>query len=410
MPCSKKSKANKGKPTKATFGTKILGTQLFRATQMCQGSTCHVVAQHGDISKLNKALLLTWEVCATIAIKTSKEISHRHVPKKTRQTKANKQRQHLWHKDSWDTTVWVPRCAHVRVPRYMSKRTAAREPRLRSRVRVNCACLLAQHVLSTGWTKQLYWLGKLCKFSNLTYDICVAMLEMKCETALPRLVEQSFLGHLCLKHTDVSALNVSHILAERGNFSRLSEALLHWDVVCRYSPRKTYPADKFSNKFGHLTQQNLFVAQRFLGHDCLGLHRCVRGQRVMLLHSMEMLFLLTWEVCATIAIKTSKEISQCYVPKKTRPTKATFVAQRFLGHNCWGLHRCVRGQRVMLLHSMEISASLTKLFCWLGKSVQPLPSRHPKRFHNAMFQKRQGKHRQTDKGNIWHRDSWDTTV
>ena len=47
-------------------GTKILGTQLFRNTQMCQGSTCHVVAQHGDISKLKKALLLTWEVCATI--------------------------------------------------------------------------------------------------------------------------------------------------------------------------------------------------------------------------------------------------------------------------------------------------------------------------------------------------------
>ena len=32
---------------------------------------------------------------------------------------------------------WLPRCAHVRVPRYMSKRTAAREPWLRSRVRVN---------------------------------------------------------------------------------------------------------------------------------------------------------------------------------------------------------------------------------------------------------------------------------
>ena len=115
--------------------TKILGTQLFRTTQMCQGSTCHVVAQHGDISKLNKALLLTWEVCANIAIKTSKKISQCHAPKNTRQTKANQQRQHLWHKDSWDT--WPPRCAHVRVPRYMSKRTAAREPWLRSRVRVN---------------------------------------------------------------------------------------------------------------------------------------------------------------------------------------------------------------------------------------------------------------------------------
>ena len=114
--------------------------------------------------------------------------------------------------------------------------------------------------------------------------------------------------------------------------------------------------------------------------------------------------LLTWEVCATIAIKTSKEISQCCSKKhkanKGKPTKATSVTQRFLGRNCWGLHRCVRGQRVMLSHSMEISASLTKLFCWLGKSVQPLPSRHPKRFRNAMFQKTQGKQRQTNKGNI----------
>ena len=48
---------------------------------------------------------------------------------------------------------------------------------------------------------------------------------------------------------------------------------------------------------------------------------------------------------------------------KNKPTETTFVAQRFLGHNCLGLHRCVRGQRVMLPHSMEISESLTKLFC-----------------------------------------------
>ena len=205
---------------------------------MCQGSTCHVVAQHGDISKLNKALLLTWEVCATIAIKTSKEISQCYVPNNTRQTKAYQQRQHLWHKDSWDTTVDYPD-----VPMSGSQGTCPNghtcpngQP-LGILTQVPCqgqrACLLAQHVLSTGWTKQLYWLGKLCIFANLTNDICIAMLEMKCQTALPRLVEQSFSGHLCWKHTDVSALNVSHILAQRGNFSRLSEALLHWDVVCR---------------------------------------------------------------------------------------------------------------------------------------------------------------------------------
>ena len=77
--------------------------------------------------------------------------------------------------------------------------------------------------------------------------------------------------------------------------------------------------------------------------------------------------------------------------------KNLFVAQRFLGRNCWGL------QCVMLSHSMEISASFTKLFCWLGKSVQPLPSRHPKRFQNAMFQKRP---RQTkanqQRQHLWH--------
>ena len=84
----------KKKPTETLFvyicGTKILGTQLFETTQMCQGSTCHVVAQHGDISKLNKALLLTWEVCATIAIKTPKKIFRNAVPKNTRQRRQTK--------------------------------------------------------------------------------------------------------------------------------------------------------------------------------------------------------------------------------------------------------------------------------------------------------------------------------
>ena len=214
-------------------GTKILGTQLFETTQMCQGSTCHVVAQHGDISKLNKALLLTWEVCATIAIKTSKKISQccskKHKANEGKPRKATFVTQRfLGH------NCWLPRCAHVRVPRYMP-----RQP-LGILTQVPCqgqrACLLAQHVLSTGWTKQLYWLGKLCVFANLTYDICVAMLEMKCQTALPRLVEQSFLGHLCLKHTDVSALNVSHILAQRGNFSRLREKLYCIGTSCAGIP------------------------------------------------------------------------------------------------------------------------------------------------------------------------------
>ena len=67
----KKQKTNR---QKQHCGTKILGTQLFRTTQMCQGSTCHVFAQHGDISKLKKTLLLTWEVCATIASRYHEDI------------------------------------------------------------------------------------------------------------------------------------------------------------------------------------------------------------------------------------------------------------------------------------------------------------------------------------------------
>ena len=132
-----KARQTKANRQRQHLAQRFLGHSCLGLHRCVRVSTCHVVAQHGDISKLNKALLLTWEVCATIAIKTSKEISHRHVPKKTRQTKANKQRQHLWNKDSWGRTVWVPICAHVRAPRYMSKRTAAREPRLRSGVRVN---------------------------------------------------------------------------------------------------------------------------------------------------------------------------------------------------------------------------------------------------------------------------------
>ena len=67
-------KQQKTNRQKEHCGTKILGTQLFRTTQMCQGSTCHVFAQHGDISKLKKALLLTWEVCATIASRYHEDI------------------------------------------------------------------------------------------------------------------------------------------------------------------------------------------------------------------------------------------------------------------------------------------------------------------------------------------------
>ena len=132
-------------------------------------------------------------------------------------------------------------------------------------------------------------------------------------------------------------------------------------------PRKTFPTDKFSNKFRHFTKQNLFVAQRFLGHNCLGLHRCVRGQRVMLSHSMEISASLTKLFCwlgksvqplLSDAITTSMFgfLNAKFQKTKDKLPKATFVAQRFLGHNCLRQHRCVRGQRVVL----------SQLY-WLGK-------------------------------------------
>ena len=84
----KQTQTNKGN----ICGTKILGTQLLRTTQMCQGSTCHVVAQHGDISKLKKALLLTWEVCATIAIRYHQGIQRDFSMLSSKKHKANKRK------------------------------------------------------------------------------------------------------------------------------------------------------------------------------------------------------------------------------------------------------------------------------------------------------------------------------
>ena len=193
---------------KPVCGTKILGTQLLRTTQMCQGSMCHVVAQHGDISKLHKALLLTWEVCATIAIKTPKEISECYVPKKTRQTKANQQRQHLWHKDSWDTTV-----DYLDVPMSGSQGTCLNGQPLGSPdsgpvsgstcLSSSTACLVNRLDKTTLLTRETV---QICKF-NIWYLRCHAGDEMS---------------------------NCITKMAQRGNFS------MHWDVVCRYSSMKTH--------------------------------------------------------------------------------------------------------------------------------------------------------------------------
>ena len=120
-----------------------------------------------------------------------------------------------------------------------------------------------------------------------------------------------------------------------------------------FLPKNAFAADKFSNKFQHLTKQNLFVAQRFLGHNCLRQHRCVRGQRVRLSHSMEIsasltkLFFWNGKSVQPLPSRHPKRFRNA-VPKSTRPTKATFVTHRFLGHNCW-LARCahVRVPRYM---------------------------------------------------------------
>ena len=141
---------------------------------------------------------------------------------------------------------WLPRCAHVRLPRYMPKRTymsirtAARDPDSGQGQR---ACLLAQHVLSKGWTKQLYWLGKLCKFANLTYDFC----DLRCHAGdemwncIAKTCRTKLLGTPLLKtHRRVSAKCVTYSGTAWKFQQAQGNALLRWNVVCRYSSLKTH--------------------------------------------------------------------------------------------------------------------------------------------------------------------------
>ena len=136
-----------------------------------------------------------------------------------------------------------------------------------------------------------------------------------------------------------------HIFWHSVEISAGSAKLCCIGTSCTGSPpRKTFPTDKFSNKFQHFTKQNIFVAQTFLGHKCLRQHRCVRGQRVMLSHSMEISASLTKLFCwlgksvqplPSDAIKTSKEISQCHVPNNTRQTKAYQQRQHLWHKDSW---------------------------------------------------------------------------
>ena len=51
------------------------------------------------------------------------------------------------------------------------------------------------------------------------------MLEMKCQTALPRLVEQSFSGHLCLKRFSAKCVTYSGTAWKFQQAQRSSAAL-----------------------------------------------------------------------------------------------------------------------------------------------------------------------------------------
>ena len=207
---------------------------------MCQGSTCHVVAQHGDINKLNKALLLTWVVCATIAIKTSKEISQCHVPKNTRQTKAYQQRQHLWHKDSWDTTVDYPD-----VPMSGSQGTCPNGQPLGSPdsgpvsgstcLSSSTACLVNRLDKTTLLTWETV---HICKF-NIWYLRCHVGDEMS--NCVAKTCRTKLLGTPLLKtHRRASAKCVTYSGTAWKFQQAQGKALLHWDVVCRYSSLKTH--------------------------------------------------------------------------------------------------------------------------------------------------------------------------
>ena len=396
----------------------FLGHLCFKHTDVSALNVSHILAQRGNFSRLRETLYCIGTSCAGIPQKENKFPTD----------KISNDIQHLAKKN-----MFVAQ-------RFLGHNCL----RLHRCVRGQRACLLAQHVLSIGWTKQLYWLGKLCIFANKLWYL-YAMLEMTCHTALPRLVEQSFLGHPCFKHTDVSALNVSRILAQRGNFSRLRETLYCIGTSCAGIPQKDnkFPTDKISNDMQHLAKKNMFVAQRFLGHNCLRLHRCVRGQRACLLaqhvlsigwtkqlywlgklcifaNKLWYLYAMLEMTCHTAlprlveqsflghlcfkhtdvsALNVSHILAQrgnfsrlretlyCIgtscagIPQKDNkfPTdkisndiqhlakKNMFVAQRFLGHNCLRLHRCVRGQRACLLAQHVLSIGWTKQLYWLGK-------------------------------------------
>ena len=120
-------------------------------------------------------------------------------------------------------------------------------------------------------------------------------------------------------------------------------ALLRWNVVCRYSSMKTHFQLTSSR-----TNFNTLHRKTSLWHEdswfnCLRQHRCVRGQRVMLSHSMEISASLTksfadlGSLCNHCHQDTQKDLAMLFQKtqgKEGKPRKATFVTQRFLGHNC----------------------------------------------------------------------------
>ena len=174
------------------------------------------------------------------AIKTSKEISQCHVPKNTRQTKAYQQRQHLWHKDSWDTTVDYPD-----VPMSGSQGTCPNGQPLGSPdsgpvsgstcLSSSTACLVNRLDKITLLTWETV---HICKF-NIRYLRCHVGDEMS--NCIAKTCRTKLLGTPLLKtHRRASAKCVTYSGTAWKFQQAQGKALLHWDVVCRYSSLKTH--------------------------------------------------------------------------------------------------------------------------------------------------------------------------
>ena len=150
------------------------------------------------------------------------------------------QRQHLWHIDSWDTTVDYPD-----VPMSGSQGTCPNGQPLGSPDPgpvSGSTCLsssTACPVNRLDKTTLLTWEAvHICKF-NIRYMRCHVGDEMS--NCIAKTCRTKLLGTPLLKtHRRVSAKCVTYSGTAWKFQQAQGKALLHWDVVCRYSSLKTH--------------------------------------------------------------------------------------------------------------------------------------------------------------------------